>query len=76
MVWKRIRAKKNRNVKIMKIEIPKYNYTKDQLEQLRSLLSQYEFDTPENRELVENVANNFLSEIIQQSRDEKINLIL
>jgi predicted secreted protein len=60
----------------MKIEIPKYNYTKDQLEQLRSLLSQYEFDTPENRELVENVANNFLSEIIQQSRDEKINLIL
>ena len=41
----------------MKIDIPKYNYTKEQLDELEEIIIQfqYEFDTPENRKLIEEI---------------------
>lgn len=62
----------------MKIEIPKYNYTEDQLDELEEILYQfqYEFDTPENRKKLEGIISTKVDEFVKSNREKKLNQIL
>lgn len=62
----------------MKIEIPKYNYTEEQLDELQELISfyQYEFDTPENRKMMLEEVSTKVDEFIRINRETKINQVL
>lgn len=62
----------------MTIEIPDYNYTEKQLDELAEIINQFqwEFDTPENRELINKIIMSKVKEFISENRDKKINQIL
>lgn len=62
----------------MRIEIPKYNYTKDQLDELEEALYQfmYELETPENRKLVDDIISTKVEEFVKSNREKKLNQIL
>lgn len=62
----------------MTIEIPDYNYTEKQLDELEEIINQFqwEFDTPENRELINKIIMSKVKEFISENRDKKINQIL
>ena len=62
----------------MKIEIPKYNYTEEQLNQLEEIIYQfqYEFDTPENRKLVSDIISTKVDEFVKSNRETKINQVI
>lgn len=79
MVWKRFGVKKNRNVEInMKVDIPYYNYTKKQLDELEEIVNQFtfEFDTPETRNQLNSIIRDKVNEYIRENRDSKINQII
>ena len=62
----------------MKIDIPKYNYTKEQLDELEEIIIQfqYEFDTPENRKLIEDIISMKVDEFVKSNRETKINQVI
>ena len=62
----------------MKIDIPKYNYTQEQLDELEELIDmfQFEFDTPENREKANKIIMSLANDFISKNRDSKINQII
>lgn len=62
----------------MKIDIPEYNYTEDQLNQLEEILYQYqyEFDTKENRKKLEHIISTKVDEFIKSNRETKINQVI
>ncbi len=62
----------------MKIEIPKYNYTEEQLTELEEILYQfqYEFDTPENQKKLERLIATKVDEFVKSNREIKINQVL
>ena len=79
MVWKRFGVKKNRNVEInMKVDIPYYNYTKKQLDELEEIVNQFtfEFDTTETRNQLNSIIRTKVNEYIRENRDSKINQII
>ena len=79
MVWKRFGVKKNRNVEInMKVDIPYYNYTKKQLDELEEIVNQFtwEFDTTETRKQLNSIIRDKVNEYIRENRDSKINQII
>ena len=62
----------------MKIDIPKYNYTEEQFQELEEILYQYqyEFDTPENRKSLEHIISTKVDEFVKSNRETKINQII
>lgn len=62
----------------MKVDIPKYNYTEDQLNQLEEILYQYqyEFDTQENRKELEHIISTLVDEFVKSNRETKINQVI
>ena len=62
----------------MNFTVKSYPYTDIQIEQLKELAGQFsfEFDTPENRKIVEYQLSALAEHFIQQNRDKKINEIL
>ncbi len=62
----------------MKIELPKYNYTQLQLDELNEILNIYafEFDTPEVRKQINYILSIKINEYILEARDKKINEII
>jgi len=62
----------------MKIEIPKYNYTEEQLDELTAIIHefQYEFDIPENREKFNQIIMSKVNDYISENRESKINQII
>ena len=62
----------------MTIDLPKYNYTAEQIERLYSLITtyQFEFDTPEIRKQMKISVIDLASEMIKKCRDEKIKIII
>lgn len=62
----------------MKIEIPKYNYTEEQLDELEEIIQlfQYEFDTPENRKKLEYIISTKVDEFVKSNRETKINQVI
>jgi hypothetical protein len=62
----------------MKIDIPKYNYTQEQLDELEEIINmfQFEFDTPENREKLNQIIMSVANDFISKNRDSKINQII
>ena len=62
----------------MKLDIPKYNYTEEQLQELEEILYQYqyEFDTPENRKKLEYIISTKVDEFVKSNRETKINQVI
>jgi hypothetical protein len=62
----------------MKVDIPKYDYTEEQLDELVEIIHefQYEFDTPENREKLNKIIMSKSGDFISKNRDSKINQII
>jgi hypothetical protein len=62
----------------MKIDIPKYNYTQEQLDELEGIINMFlfEFDTPENREKLNQIIMSVANDFISKNRDSKINQII
>jgi len=62
----------------MKVEIPKYNYTEEQLDELEEILYQYqyEFDTLENRKKLEHIISTKVDEFVKSNRETKINQVI
>ena len=62
----------------MKIDIPKYNYTQEQLDELEELINmfQFEFDTPENREVANKIIMSLANDFISKNRETKINQVI
>lgn len=62
----------------MKIDIPEYNYTEDQLNQLEEILYQYqyEFDIEENRKKLEHIISTKVDEFVKSNRETKINQVI
>ena len=62
----------------MKIDIPKYNYTKEQLDELEEIIYQfqYEFDTPENQKLIKEIISTKVDEFVKLNRETKINQVV
>lgn len=62
----------------MKIEIPKYNYTEEQIDELEEIIQlfQYEFDTPENRKKLEYIISTKVDEFVKSNRETKINQVI
>jgi hypothetical protein len=62
----------------MKIDIPKYNYTQEQLDELEEIINMFlfEFDTPENREKANQIIMSVANDFISKNRDSKINQII
>jgi hypothetical protein len=62
----------------MNLTVKSYPYTDIQIEQLTELAGRFsfEFDTPENRKLVESQLSTLVEHFIQENRDKKINEIL
>ena len=62
----------------MKVDIPYYNYTKKQLDELEEIVNQFtfEFDTPETRNQLNSIIRDKVNEYIRENRDSKINQII
>lgn len=62
----------------MKVDIPYYNYTKKQLDELEEIVNQFtwEFDTPETRKQLNSIIRDKVNEYIRENRDSKINQII
>ena len=62
----------------MKVDIPYYNYTKEQLDELEELVNRFtwEFDTPQTREHLNHLIGIKVNEYIRENRDSKINQII
>ena len=62
----------------MKIDIPEYNYTEDQLNQLEEILYQYqyEFDIEENRKKLEHIISTKVDEFVKSNRETKIHQVI
>jgi hypothetical protein len=62
----------------MKIDIPKHNYTQEQLDELEEIINMFlfEFDTPENREKANQIIMSVANDFISKNRDSKINQII
>jgi hypothetical protein len=62
----------------MKVDIPYYNYTKKQLDELEEIVNQFtwEFETPETRNQLNSIIRNKVNEYIRENRDSKINQII
>lgn len=62
----------------MKVDIPYYNYTKKQLDELEEIVNQFtwEFDTTETRKQLNSIIRDKVNEYIRENRDSKINQII
>ena len=62
----------------MNVDIPYYNYTKKQLDELEEIVNQFtwEFETPETRNQLNSIIRNKVNEYIRENRDSKINQII
>lgn len=58
----------------MKVEIPNFNYTTEQLNELEEIINSFsfQFDTPETRNHLNYIITNKVNEYILENRDKKI----